>query len=1653
MDYTIYTLGDYNFAHQVLNGIGAMFSSNGAIWGMISVMGVLSLFYNFFMMPHKDKPGDPIKQFIFGMLAVYILMGPDSKVSVRVESVNTNQFHVVDNIPFIVGFGGFITTGMMREIYEEYIWVYTSPSGDSVDNSVLRPLEAMSAIRNINQDPYLCKLGSSSKTFNLCSSLNAYMKNCYLRSLSASNSEKDPDASHEKSAKDSWPDKFVHNVFWTTPSMLDRSVAGEEIACPDAYSALTPFIVNGAVGPDGGYSLTSAMDKAINKRGSSIEDAASLLNRTFKDNLLSGNAAATAYDIILGKFLYIAEVKAAATGVQPSLSDVATFQAIEQRRVQMGSDRSLWMEMSVPLVTFFESFAIFLAPIIALLMIVGGNAITASITYLGLFLWTAMWPIIMVLINLYTDYAMDGKFYASYGNGINPLGVGTLDNTLVELESFLAQASVLITLVPTLSLFVIYRGVHTMLSASSKAAPSTSVDSKLVAPDIASAANAGRYQQGAHSGSLDQMSGSWNSSYDTGNHSAFGSMNTGETISGARSQMESASETKVKQATSGYTSAINDMYSKSGGVSYQEFATNGRTETEGTTAQAMNSLAQNISTTNGISIDQAQEAVAAAAIKVGTPNMFGSSASGSAQVSEKFKDAVSKGLTASGVDASVASDSVSSASSKMKGFQLTAGNESKEALSNSLSSIETAGVNLSNATAEQSLTSQALSAMGNIGTAFEMPTQPTYTAMSNQEKQDKGSVLNSDYDSNTGQYTSGILKGQNVNDVYKQISGGDGKDLSMQDKAKQNQSFVNNSYSDGVIENEGHKAKGIPEALGMQNVVNKLNDKFAGADANEDRASISQGFAMSGSLFSAVGEISQNQNGTSNNADKVANQYKQLAEAAKGNPEAMRNVQGIDAVQAPVADPAKVEGAAPPPGQDSSAQQYKERGTSKGEAMLAGGIDALEQFKSVAKQSVDSHAISPEQLAEKAGVTPEQYEKLTKEISAPDSFKSAQESLQWFNDNVLTDTAAQTAAQLRQEGATQGESTGLALLAEASPEQFNKMMDSFISGDNRTEATSAGVMSALSARSSDFESSFLSKIGEGSTEGKNFKANMSKLDSLFEGDKENAPVIGGSNSTMNDMNTVAQMRNAGIDNQTSASLLSKASDPNSAPLTDREQTLAPAVAEAFNANKGNGDSDMSKRLNEFAAQSGGENALSESRINLQADIADTAFLGAGNTESTPIVQAAIDGTLGENQEAIDFKQRFNDSNVVSNQNGASDAVTLQKLENVASRLTSGGFESGTQLQNYVDSVKESAISGGNPDSKTISPSVDPEMLGNDRIEFDRDDVNGLMSAQKGDQFSVPLGNGAEKDFTIMGHTTSGNAGGGLSGVVLSDSDGNLSTLYQDSGFMSKGSGSQYVDIQESDYNNKSSERPEIGTTDAGDGNRQHSNDQIKEISDLGVGGQYSTEGANFTVNSVDGNSVTVSNDEKPDTPIELEPFVAAGGFTTSDEMTKAAVTESGSNINIPVNDMSELQSIAQMPKGENPTGKPMVADVMDVNEISQIGEGNFTAADGQEYTKSVDNGKVSVINSSGGEEMSYQESDSTESITFGNVPQNSGSTGDLLAGDDRAFVFEPTQEAPKRNVRSQPASTQRELSGPGGNLNSNNNSSESGRKPGPGDRR
>ncbi|MBD1389497.1 conjugal transfer protein TraG N-terminal domain-containing protein [Neiella sp. HB171785] len=565
MNWTFQSLGDGDFMYEVLLGISYFYNIGSDYTAMLFLASCFALLGGFYMTFFSGGKFFPVKDWAIGLIAFILLMGPATTQSVDIEEATTGAYiGRVDDVPLLLALGGTMFTNFAYSLTENLDVALSRPSGNSLASGArLSGTRSMAALRSFyNAEPEVSSLGNDPKAFNLRASLINYLVFCVDRdrSLSSPNQETSFSQIYSAQPKDLWGAMQVNYAAWETPVLLKNvtSATGsvtdniEYKTCPDAYVELSKYIVNNDT-TAGGKNLEGGLQTLLETKGGNVDSLDQLLQFQLNSLTVTGDA----HELMKARFIHEALDSAQAQFPGGSAAELAVFQAQQQRRVQMASDSDLWLEMAPALITFIEGFVFFLGPVIGLILIMGGKGITAAITYFGILLWVNLWSVILVLVNLFTEMTLENRIGDISASGRAVFSYGGFDATMATTETYLAVSQTAATLAPVLALFVLYRGVHTLLQAESKMAPDTRVNTQYSAPDVTSPHTAGKGTFGANT-AYTTPSGDMLYSYAGSSHHMLAGMSTNSTYGSGVTQHTQLAEQQMKAATGRQMAAIND---------------------------------------------------------------------------------------------------------------------------------------------------------------------------------------------------------------------------------------------------------------------------------------------------------------------------------------------------------------------------------------------------------------------------------------------------------------------------------------------------------------------------------------------------------------------------------------------------------------------------------------------------------------------------------------------------------------------------------------------------------------------------------------------------------------------------------------------------------------------------------------------------------------------------------------------------------------------------------------------------------------------------------------------------------------------------------------------------------------------------------------
>ncbi|MGL1337391.1 conjugal transfer protein TraG N-terminal domain-containing protein, partial [Vibrio parahaemolyticus] len=567
--FVIYSMGDPSFMRLALLGLSHAFEQGAISIAKIGLMlGLLSVFWNGIWNPGKIE----FKQFFIGFFLVLILFGK----SVPVTLIHADGgADAMPDIPVGIALGGTLATTfgytMANSLREFYHTTYVpgsaatgsyramigvdsdEPSSVPVAGNGLEPLRELMKMRFTGDiDEFKANqaysatavIASGSTATDLSESVQGYMKNCVLKDLYLKNGSQEINEQAMSTYPFSWDAMKVTYNGWTTEVNVDAGQGWKIMGCGDAYTKLTS-----AIGTDWKY---------VAEHTASMRGTADEVQLNEGQSMLS-DVNIDAWKIKVNQILQYHWKKAKAGSPWASEAELmasqAEFQAIDQRRVSSAVQYSLWSEMAIPLITYIEAFVFLIGPIMPFVVAFGEKGMGMVIKYFFLLIWVNTWPILQVGVNMYLQNAMNNASFNS--TSYDAFSWAGYNTSFTELESFIAMGATLQTMVPALSLMLLYGSVHTAINLSNSASKGGGSEGSVATPKAVGSADSGKVSVGHNSQTYDSSTGSVVSSYNGSNSAPIGmaqnntktDLNSTSTESLARAQELMSSEgTKLNNA-------------------------------------------------------------------------------------------------------------------------------------------------------------------------------------------------------------------------------------------------------------------------------------------------------------------------------------------------------------------------------------------------------------------------------------------------------------------------------------------------------------------------------------------------------------------------------------------------------------------------------------------------------------------------------------------------------------------------------------------------------------------------------------------------------------------------------------------------------------------------------------------------------------------------------------------------------------------------------------------------------------------------------------------------------------------------------------------------------------------------------------------------
>lgn len=464
MTFSVLSFGNAAMLETVLNGVAMLADSTGEynVYGlaklglMVSLIGIgISS-----VMTQKLEP----QKLLIGMVFFYVMFAP--KETVTVEDVYTGDTFVVANVPIGVAYPMYAITNIGKWLTDAFETVYSLPEA-GFKNGYMNALHVLINANKVATGPaHIAVERSVSNYINQC--VNYAIFDDYLDSASRPSIES---LNTSLATIDGLKTEYVNRdvLTYITSAGLGSNLV--QMSCVNAYDAMSSYL-----SVDFATEWSAELSKSVLKYGKNSRNPSDEVQK-----------AATALGLeITGGYTYMTNALLNNMVKCQSFGECAMMtQKIEQRNVEWGGDKQLFLEVARPIMAFVEVLVCAITPLMAFLVSIGPQGVSMGAKYFLMLIWVCLWQPLLAICNMYIHIAATqdlGVFKITGVNFESNLGMG---NTWETLQSWIATGNMMASAVPGLALMLVYGGSVAATSLASRM-NGGHVDAKAVRPDLIS---------------------------------------------------------------------------------------------------------------------------------------------------------------------------------------------------------------------------------------------------------------------------------------------------------------------------------------------------------------------------------------------------------------------------------------------------------------------------------------------------------------------------------------------------------------------------------------------------------------------------------------------------------------------------------------------------------------------------------------------------------------------------------------------------------------------------------------------------------------------------------------------------------------------------------------------------------------------------------------------------------------------------------------------------------------------------------------------------------------------------------------------------------------------------------------------------------------
>ncbi|WP_392374785.1 conjugal transfer protein TraG N-terminal domain-containing protein [Shewanella algae] len=601
----IYSVGNPTFLIEVFRGIARLWSTND-VYLMISSALVLGLLWNTLNWAmNQEKAPFPAKGFVFSIIMILALLGPQSLTDVRVVSKRDSSFQIIDNVPLLPAIGGWLITSTGTTIADFMAQAFSIADIDSWQ--ALSPIQHFVNLSDTNYSD-TCIPNDADQGYNVCKTLNSYLNECFVASnLITPNASNGIDKLLSAKPRDIFPLMRVENVNLEGRSYLEaNNPAGVVVDCPTLHSKLTVAMSE--------TNFQQNMKNSLLAQGVDLNEVGNFLQQYGAQGVIP--AAESSLQLANTAFLRSVFRDYFTNSPYGQQVSRAMFDTVRQRQLANATKKEFWMENAEVMQSFLEALTVFIVPFLALVLSVSGQGLFAVGQYFAAWAFVQLWSVMIVLVNMFTALAMTNRFTDAVSVGKSQFSLSSIDSQFATANSYIGISGMLYTMIPPICIFVLYRGIHAVQGMSRQAMADPSINSQRLSPDTGGTVSNGQISYGNQTSMFENNTGRYING-DSLATTTMGQYSIGNSMGGSSAAGASEMRSQAQTYAASAQKALDNIFGNSSAGQHDFVSSTSSDYRASSMSEYASAAANAVSQATGMSMKEAQQLVAGGAVSVG----------------------------------------------------------------------------------------------------------------------------------------------------------------------------------------------------------------------------------------------------------------------------------------------------------------------------------------------------------------------------------------------------------------------------------------------------------------------------------------------------------------------------------------------------------------------------------------------------------------------------------------------------------------------------------------------------------------------------------------------------------------------------------------------------------------------------------------------------------------------------------------------------------------------------------------------------------------------------------------------------------------------------------------------------------------------------